>query len=359
MLNSSDEKLSLKDKMTIVIKKQTKNFKLSIFCLIAVCVVTTFALIKKDDKSLAVADDQSISDTTFSFVGDIGFSRYVEEESKKEGYDHFFSRISDNFRNRDVVFANFESAIIDRNKEYQKPKGHIFLDAKDESLDAIKNAGIDLLSFSNNHSGDFGPKGTLDTIDVLKDQKINYIGIGKDVEDAKRPYEFEKDGVKYSIMAVTDSLKQGQSARKNKPGVLSTKSNEYLNCANKCSKNSDITIAYLHSGKEYTRKIEKKQEKVAHNLIDAGCDVIVGSHTHSILPIEKYKDGIIFYGIGNFIFDQGAASATDSMILDMDVDKDKNITFKAKPVKIKSGRPVISKSKLVNYRIERRLTKKA
>ena len=92
--------------------------------------------------------------------------------------------------------------------------------------------------------------------------------------------------------------------------------------------NCDFIIVFAHWGIEYKDKETKEQVVLGHELIDAGADLIIGSHPHVIQPIEIYKNKAIFYSLGNFIFDQGFSKATKEGLGVRVVLEKNQITFK-------------------------------
>lgn len=113
--------------------------------------------------------------------------------------------------------------------------------------------------------------------------------------------------------------------------------NEIKNIRNK----TDFIIVYPHWGAEYKTNFSKSQQDKAYKFIDAGADAVLGAHPHVIQPIEIYKDKVIFYSLGNFIFDQTFSQNTQQgLAVNIKLEKD-NITYEVLPLQSKSLIPYI------------------
>ena len=131
----------------------------------------------------------------------------------------------------------------------------------------------------------------------------------------------------------------------------------YYQAVRDAKANADIVIVNIHWGVEYALNQTEQQQQLARNLINFGADIVIGSHPHVLQPVEKYKDGIIFYSMGNFVFDQGWSRTKDSMVLNYFVDKDGNLSFEMIPVRIKDGYPTVTNNKFFVNRTFNTLTK--
>ncbi len=189
-------------------------------------------------------------------------------------------------------------------------------------------AGIDIVSVASNHAMDWGPDALVDTIDFFRGMGKQVIGGGRDAEEARRPAIVEKNGVKIAILAYCSVLRSGQAAGKGKVGIAPMRAhNHYLpeefqpgtpprivtvpyeddmaamqEDIRKAKGQADVVIVSIHWGLRLVPKtICTYQPPVAHAAIDAGADLILGHHAHSIKAIEVYKGKVCFYSIGNFM----------------------------------------------------------
>ena len=107
------------------------------------------------------------------------------------------------------------------------------------------------------------------------------------------------------------------------------------------AKSHDVVVVSMHWGEEYQPEPDLLTVELAREMIDAGADIIFGHHPHVLQPVERYKDGLIFYSLGNFIFDQFGEAQNTSMIATVDVFEDGELDYSTTPVLIDEGFPVL------------------
>lgn len=254
------------------------------------------------------------------FTGDIAFSEYT-----KDLYKHpkvLNKKIYDFLNNNDYNVLNFESPITESNLTQKSALAHkSSFEALDYIKEYIKNP---VLSLANNHMMDFGQRGLLDTMKYVKSEKLPFIGAGKNEEDATKYIILGKD-VKVGIIAV--QYKDYLIATADTPGTAQNNhfkliKKKILELKNKV----DWVVMIYHGGEEfintplpYTRSLYKK-------FLKWGADIVVAHHPHTVQGYEKVGNKIIFYSLGNFIFDtdfQRAQEGTDEgVLISIDFNKD-------------------------------------
>jgi hypothetical protein len=202
------------------------------------------------------------------------------------------------FRNTYKTVINLECPII---KEGKPETGKINLSVKENLLNNIFNNNLVGVCIANNHILDYGVKGLESTLDELEKLNIKYFGINKKDDNKYNPLVIELNKIKIAFIA---SVCQSTSPIVELDNVV------YLNLLNtdemvktieKIKKLVNRVVIYIHWGIEESSYPAKEDIVLARKLIDAGCDIVIGSHAHSPQPIEKYKNGIIAYNLGNFI----------------------------------------------------------
>ena len=192
------------------------------------------------------------------------------------------------FANSDIGLINLEAPILP-NSEF---KDSMTFAGNDNIISFLKNCGINVINIANNHILEYGPEGFNNTINILQNNGLNIIGRYQNTI-----YDYYKNNMKISIAAFNDihdiyNTKLYQDY--NREAIL--------NCINKMG-NADCKILVFHWGNEYINIPSYKQIENAKEFIDAGADIIIGHHPHVIQPVMEYKQGIICYSLGNFIFD--------------------------------------------------------
>jgi poly-gamma-glutamate synthesis protein (capsule biosynthesis protein) len=244
------------------------------------------------------------SSLTITFVGDLLLDRGVKQHIDHLGVDHLFHPGIDSlFHSSDVVIANLECPATNINEPISKK--YIFR-ADPDLLAALKKHGITHLNMANNHSMDQGRNGLVDTYNNIIDQGLIPIGYAANYDKACQPQLISSYPRKVYILSSLRVPSENWSFLKDKPCVCEASINELLSSIKQLrhSNESAVIIVQLHWGLEHTTEPLISQKQQAYQLIDAGADVIIGHHTHTIQTMEYYRGKPIYYSIGNFIFDQ-------------------------------------------------------
>lgn len=300
---------------------------------------------------------------TASFVGDMMFGRNVEDVIDQRGADFLFEKVQPIFNQSDYVSGNFENPILLQDeKEYEKVDKNIHLYAPKESVQAIKNAGFSVINLANNHMMDYGAVALEETIDTFNKAKLPNVGAGSDVEEATNIEYSNINGIKVATVGFTDALVKDFSAHKFTPGVARATPENIVPTLQNAEKNADLVIVNVHWGIEYNKKPSKRQEKMAHAISEAGADVIVGHHPHVLSDIELYEKNesdektVIFYSLGNFIFDQGWTRTKDSAIAQYHISQEGKKSIEVIPLRIKESQPYVTRNPYYRNKIFKQLT---
>ncbi|MDP3093664.1 MAG: CapA family protein [bacterium] len=270
------------------------------------------------------------------FAGDIMLDRGVEYMVGKYGENDFsfpFLKISERTRQADLAIANLESQISDKGEK----QGSIYsFRAEPGAIEGLKLSGFDILSLANNHSFDYGKEALQDSLNRLIDVGISPLGAGTESQ-AFSPTIKTVDKTKFAFFAYADESPSSWKAKGESFGIASiSKENlERIKQDIKLAKElADLVIVSFHWGEEYAKEPSQHQKDLAKTVIDAGADLVVGSHPHVIQSSETYNGRYIFYSLGNFVFDQGFSEETlEGEILEVTI-QDKKIK-KVSPTKIK------------------------
>ena len=267
-------------------------------------------------------DDNQTS--TLLFVGDIMLSRGIEDVMEKNNdWRYPFLRTADFLRNADLTFGNLEGPI---SKNGTKMGSIYSFEADPQSVEGLLYSGFDVLSVANNHIWDYGAEAFGDTLKILKDNGISYIGGGSSYDEAHQPVVREIKGTKIAYLGYTNLLPQSLGLKSSKPAVAFPDEDQIILDIQKAKALANIVIVSFHWGEEYETHHNSFQENLAHTAIDAGADLIVGHHPHVVQEVEKYNGGYIAYSLGNFVFDQNFSEDTKSGLLLTATLKDKKIT---------------------------------
>ncbi len=182
---------------------------------------------------------------------------------------------------------------------------------RQDLLGGLANAGIDIVSLANNHIGDAGRAGILQTVAELDRIGIDHAGAGASAKAARTPVVFTAAGVRVAVLGY-DAIAPGYAARTGTPGSAVLSVHDYaadIRAARKAG--ADVVIVYPHWGVEYRAKATAAQRAWAHDMIDAGADLVIGNHAHWAAAMEVYRGKPIWYALGNFVFDQTWSEETE------------------------------------------------
>ena len=212
----------------------------------------------------------------------------------------------------DLAVANFENPAPDNFKYHTQ--GTVF-SANPRLIAGLKDAGIDYVSLGNNHIGDAGPVGLLQTLANLDKYGIRHSGAGRNLAAARTPAIMTVDGVKVAILSY-DTIAKYYAAGTNKAGSAQlTAANVKVDVAAARKAGAQIVIVYPHWGTEYSPRPFSAEQTLARAVIDAGADMIIGNHAHWVGAMEIYKGRPIWYALGNFVFDQIWSEPTSEGLL--------------------------------------------
>ena len=232
------------------------------------------------------------------FLGDVAPCKKGVELFKTKDLSLIFGDTLNLTEGCDFVCANLECALTERGEKIRKFGPNI--KAPLETAEVLKNFGISLVGLSNNHSFDLGVEGMRDTLDALSDAGIPYTGFGKDYEDSRKNYYFEKCGERIAVIAVCEH--EYSYALENRMGARPFDEFDTIDDIREAKKNSDRVIVMYHGGKEFSEYPSPRLHKACHAMVKAGADLVLCQHSHCIGCYEKYMDGHILYGQGNFHF---------------------------------------------------------
>jgi len=253
---------------------------------------------------------------------------YIQSHGEQEGIQRFvgyaFQNIKPIFAQAAYGVVNLEGPIIATPDTFV-PK--VFpLRQHVRTPEILKEAGIALVSLANNHMYDFnGAKGVEETMQRLEDAGIVSVGAGRGEDAYAQAFGYkikENNGIKIAFFGVTDVIEPGDMVVEmhgvQKAGVAAlpeqahyreSKNMRYLlSRIGEARKEADFCVVLLHAGPPRGHELEPRQQEIVDILLEAGVDVIIGTHCHSQQPMKEIHDGqgrlrqVAFYGIGNLVF---------------------------------------------------------
>jgi poly-gamma-glutamate synthesis protein (capsule biosynthesis protein) len=247
-------------------------------------------------------------------VGDVMLGRGV----LKGNYP--FELVDRELAEADLVIGNFEGAIVGAEGNVPEILGvgdpaRLLISAPDSSAMELQKSGFDILSLANNHTADYGAYGLERTAKVLQRSGISITGAGSSKSDAFEPLVKTVKGVRIAFLgcnAVLEPADSGSNQTNSGWQVANWDPESLFDSIGRARKKSDVVIVFIHWGDEYEPKASSRQKFGAHELIEAGADIIIGSHPHVIQETEIIeifegtgdRIGFVAHSLGNFVFDQ-------------------------------------------------------
>lgn len=276
---------------------------------------------------------------SIAFTGDVLLDRGVRKKIEYGGgMDALFSHsINSLFASCDMVVGNLECPAT--KIKHPVYKRFIFR-AEPEWLPSLRNHGFTHLNLANNHSIDQGREALLDTKANIEKAGMVAIGAGKNMEEAARPVLLSATPRSIYLIASQRLPLENYAYLPDKPCVSQESFDSLLHRVQTIreSEPDACIIVSLHWGWEHTLTPTPTQRQQAHLLVDAGADLLVCHHTHTLQTIETYRGKPIFYSIGNFIFDLTKPINTRTCVVKAIITKD-SIKTNTLPVEIRQCVP--------------------
>ncbi|MBI2909652.1 MAG: CapA family protein [Chloroflexi bacterium] len=260
------------------------------------------------------------SEISFYAAGDLCVNR--------DDPDSIFALVRPVLQEADLLFGQLETNISDRGV----PAVHMGmpLRAPASTVSAYASAGFHVLSFASNHTLDYGNEALFDTIDNVKANGMEVIGVGRNIVEARRPAIVERQGAKIGFLAYNSVIPAGYDARPEKPGcapvristfyeqvefqpgtparIITIPNRDDIAALEKDIRELrpkvDVLVVSMHWGLHFwPAMLAMYQRDVGKIAIDAGADLILGHHAHILKGVEVHKGKAIFYSLCNFAFD--------------------------------------------------------
>ena len=286
-------------------------------------------------RSLSIALAVSL---TVVLTGDILLDRGVRQVIERRGADHLFSPGVDSvLRSAQVVVGNLECPAT----KIEAPvfKRFIFR-AEPEWLTTLQQHGFTHLNLANNHAIDQGREGLMDTRRNIQRARMVPIGAGATMDEAAQPVLLAESPRRVWLVPSLRLALENYAYLTDRPCVSQEPMLLERVHRLKRADSTAIVIVSLHWGGEHTLQPVPRQRVEAHQLVMAGADVIVCHHTHTLQTVEEYRGKMIYYSIGNFIFDQSKPLNSRACMVRLNIKRD-GLTVETVPVEIRQCVPYV------------------
>jgi poly-gamma-glutamate synthesis protein (capsule biosynthesis protein) len=263
-------------------------------------------------------NDQAVSVVA---VGDVMLGRYVRTLMEAQGESYPFTKLGELFRGQDHTLVNLEGPITEVNLyPHENPRSTMKFRFAPSIAQLLHEEGVTVANLANNHSLDQGGEGMQDTRMLLHAAGILHSGTATN-DPSFFGVATTTKGIPLLFVGFNATWPHDERA------VLA-----YL------TRQPDETfvIVSVHWGAEYELTQSEAQRALAHAFIDAGADIVIGHHPHVVQGIERYRDTLIFYSLGNFIFDQYfSTNVEEGLALGITIERD---TTRVRLIPLESSR---------------------
>ncbi len=277
---------------------------------------------------------------TIVAAGDVNFGDGVTPILSQMGIFWPWEDVNETFSSADIAFVNLECAVS--SKGYPVAGKEFTFRGPVDSVKGLKKAGVDVVSLANNHSKDYGKEALVDTMANLAANQIAWCGAGNDLNEAYYPAVLDIRGNSVAFLAFTSIVPAGWTATEKEPGCAITwNRKKVLEAIQRAKKNHDFVVVSYHWGVELATSPNGEQVSLAKLSIDSGADLVLGHHPHVAQGLQLYKNRLIAYSLGNFIFSPPREISSKTLLLSVLLDEKGVVQAKITPVRIRSCKPIV------------------
>ena len=247
-----------------------------------------------------------------------------------EGHDPF-EGVAGILRDADIRVANLECVVAATGE----PEDKIFTFRADPHTLPTLKRHFDAVSVANNHSGDFGRTAFAEMLGLLDHAGIARFGGGHDLAEAHKPLIVERKGLRIALLGYDEFMPRSFEADADAPGLAWSEDEQVVDDIRRAKSeyHADLVIPIMHWGWENERVSNARQKQLAHLMMEAGADAVIGGHPHVTQDVEIYRGKPIVYSVGNFLIDSLDNEAqTHGWIVKLDLAKDGVKAWRTYPV---------------------------
>jgi poly-gamma-glutamate synthesis protein (capsule biosynthesis protein) len=271
-------------------------------------IITDSLSVQRDTTSIPID-----STVVLRFGGDLLLAGYYEAFARDSGALAF--QDFDLFHSDDITIVNNECPITSRG--FKVPKPYNFR-MRPSYAKVFPEAGIELVNLANNHIFDYGEEGLFDTISYLDSLGVHHIGAGRNSSEARKPVIMKLKGRTVAFLGYYGGG-EAPAASRHSSGVASRDLGIIRHDIREVKERDsvDFIAVTLHWGTEKAKTPDSTQIDFARQVVDAGADVVVGHHPHVLQGIERYRNGVIVYSLGNFLFGGNSRNTYDTALFEI------------------------------------------
>ena len=226
-------------------------------------------------------------------------------------------RLAPTFHAADLVIANCEGALSDHGRQVGLNR------TPEKFAKSMRAAGITLVNLANNHTFDAEERGFTDTIHALSSAGIAHVGGGRDLDEARKPVILTRNGIKFGVLGYTQFNNMGEStyAAPGRPGIAPMDPFLMKEDIRRLRSQVDYVVVAVHWSANRKYDISPENRKFAHDLIDAGADIVLGHHPPHPKGLEVYRGKVILYAPSNILRGHTNPNSDDGYLIRLTIGK--------------------------------------
>lgn len=255
-------------------------------------------------------------------VGDVTFGGRVADAIAARGAAYPWQATGRVLRGADLATANLEGVVSTRGEPVPDKEFH-FRGPPSALTAARRTAGLDVMSVANNHTLDFGRVAFLDTLRFAQRNGISTIGGGSNLAAARRPVILRRGGLRIAFLGYSDVRPDSFTAAVAQAGTAPADATAIRSDVVSARRRADVVVVWAHWGEELARRADSRQRLFASAALNAGADVVLGSHPHILQDVVRpTRRVLVAWSLGNFVFPPNSAGTDRTAILHVDLAQD-------------------------------------
>lgn len=258
--------------------------------------------------------------TTLLFTGNIVPARCVQAAiDASQNYDYPYEEVRPILQAADFAIGTFNATLSEIAPRTGCVRTYVLV-GDPQNADALARAGFDAMSVATNHIKDCGiatcgDQAFFETLANFRRVGILTVGAGKNEAEALQPVVLTANGVRFGMVSLGQLEQGGVFAEVEKPGIARLTDENIHQAIQLARQISDVVIFMPHWGPEDRSTPTWIQRQLAQKIVAAGADLVVGNHTHVVQGYQRLNGVLVFYGLGNFVFDQDLNDHQQGVIL--------------------------------------------
>jgi gamma-polyglutamate biosynthesis protein CapA len=245
--------------------------------------------------------------TSLTAVGDLSFGDHyaaasigIDSHLRKHNFINLLAGVADRLKSSSLVFGNLETVLSEAGLD-RKNLNSMHMRGHPQAIETLVSSGFNLVNVANNHILQHGVNAFHETIELLKDREIGVVGLAGSDGMHCVPHHVQLNG--QEVVFLGYGFEKDKYFRNRTLYAFGQEETVIDDIRRYKSKNNQIVCSF-HWGYEFITYPNMDQVRLARRVVDSGCSLVLGHHPHVLNGYERWNDGLIFYSLGNFLFDQ-------------------------------------------------------